>query len=491
MTRILGRHSQKLPTKILTLAILYAIAGEFSRAVATAPSGVALLWLPAGVALAALLVFGYEIWPGIWLGAFAVSMTTIGSVTVGIVVGCGNTLEAVAATYLIHRFANDRKAVDSTKDIFKFAIFAGPLSSIVGATIGVVNLVLSGFASLANSGSLWLSWWMSDVLGVILAAPFIVFLCAAQSEQRWNWTRFLEGIGLIASVAAVGMIVFGGFFASGNQRYPLEFVCIPFLVWAAFRFGQFEASAAAFALSITAVWATLHPIASVVGDLRAESLLMLQIFLCVMTVFTMTMAAAFSERRRAEEKARFLAASDPLTGLGNYRNLFDALNAEIKRSNRTRRPFAFLLMDMDGLKQINDEHGHLAGDRALCRLAKVLQLQCRELDTAARYGGDEFALVIPEAGAEAALRVATRIHARLAGDGEIPRISVSIGTAVFPQNGKSIDTLLLAADRDLYDLKVQPIVEVGSRKFRANRAMGSANPVFGHIKSQTRGSAAS
>jgi diguanylate cyclase (GGDEF)-like protein len=177
--------------------------------------------------------------------------------------------------------------------------------------------------------------------------------------------------------------------------------------------------------------------------------------------------------------------------LGNYRNLFDALNSEIKRSDRTRRPFAFLLMDMDGLKQINDQHGHLAGDRALCRLAQVLQSQCRELDTAARYGGDEFALVIPEAGADAALRVATRIHARLAGDGEFPRISVSIGMAVFPQDGKSIDTLLLAADRDLYDLKVRPISEVGSRKFRASRSKGLAIPGFGQIKSQTRGSAVS
>jgi diguanylate cyclase (GGDEF)-like protein len=458
---------------------------------AIAKSGAVLLWLPAGVALAALLVFGYEIWPGIWLGAFAMSLTMIGSVTIGIVVGCGNTLEALAAAYLINRFANGRNAVDSTKNIFKFAIFAGVVSSTVGATIGVASLVLGGLASSAYSGPIWLTWWMSDGLGAILAAPFITLLWASQSGEHWNWTRFLEAVGVIASVVAVGLIVFGGFFASGNRRYPLEFVCVPFLVWAAFKFGQREASAATLALSITAAWATLHPLNFSLEEPSTESILMLQIFLSVMAVFTMTLAAAFSERRRVEEQARFLAASDPLTGLGNYRNLFDALNSEIKRSDRTRRPFAFLLMDMDGLKQINDQHGHLAGDRALCRLAQVLQSQCRELDTAARYGGDEFALVIPEAGADAALRVATRIHARLAGDGEFPRISVSIGMAVFPQDGKSIDTLLLAADRDLYDLKVRPISEVGSRKFRASRSKGLAIPGFGQIKSQTRGSAVS
>jgi diguanylate cyclase (GGDEF)-like protein len=124
-------------------------------------------------------------------------------------------------------------------------------------------------------------------------------------------------------------------------------------------------------------------------------------------------------------------------------------------------------------------------------LAQVLQLQCRELDTAARYGGDEFALVIPEAGADAARRVAARIHERLASDGEFPRISVSIGSAVFPKDGRSIDTLLLAADRDLYDLKVRPIAQVGSRKSGASRSIGHAISDFGQIKSQTRESAVS
>jgi len=101
-----------------------------------------------------------------------------------------------------------------------------------------------------------------------------------------------------------------------------------------------------------------------------------------------------TEQHAVEEQLRYLAASDPLTGLANYRRLTEVLDAEIRRSDRSGRPFAVLLFDLDGLKQINDRWGHLAGNRALCRLADSLRLHCRSIDTAARYGGDEFALVL-------------------------------------------------------------------------------------------------
>src|SRR5438445_11742396 len=99
-----------------------------------------------------------------------------------------------------------------------------------------------------------------------------------------------------------------------------------------------------------------------------------------------------TELKQAESQARLLAVTDPLTGLGNYRRLLDVLHAEIERSGRTGRPFAVLLLDLDGLKKINDCYGHLAGSRALCRVGEVLRLFCRAIDTAARYGGDEFAV---------------------------------------------------------------------------------------------------
>jgi diguanylate cyclase (GGDEF)-like protein len=154
-------------------------------------------------------------------------------------------------------------------------------------------------------------------------------------------------------------------------------------------------------------------------------------------------------------QVRTLAISDSLTGLANYRRLLDVLQSELERSGRTNRSFSVLLMDLDRLKGINDRYGHLAGSRALCRVADILRLHCRSIDTAARYGGDEFALVLPETNELAARQVAERIRNRLKVDEEIPPISVSIGIATFPQRGSSIQQLLESADRALYTMKEQ------------------------------------
>ncbi len=169
--------------------------------------------------------------------------------------------------------------------------------------------------------------------------------------------------------------------------------------------------------------------------------------------YAVVLGGTLLDNARVFEQVRRMAVSDSLTGLGNYRTLLNMLEGEIQRSQRTGRPFALLLMDLDGLKQINDRHGHLVGSRAICRLGNVLRLHSRAIDTPARYGGDEFALVLPEAGAEAADSVGRRICERLLADGEMPAISVSVGASLFPRDGQSIEELLDAADRALYRMK--------------------------------------
>ncbi len=160
-----------------------------------------------------------------------------------------------------------------------------------------------------------------------------------------------------------------------------------------------------------------------------------------------------TEQRELEDQLRQQATHDPLTGLANYRQLVDVLSTEIKRSQRTERQFALLLFDLDGLKQINDRHGHLVGSNALCRLADALCMCSRDIDTAARFGGDEFALVLPETGAEAANVVARRICDTLANDAKEPRISVSVGAAIYPHNGTTVEEVLRTADIALYQMK--------------------------------------
>jgi len=161
-----------------------------------------------------------------------------------------------------------------------------------------------------------------------------------------------------------------------------------------------------------------------------------------------------TKQRQLEDHLREQAARDPLTGLANYRHLAEVLAMEVKRSERTGREFALLLFDVDGLKQINDRYGHLTGSHALCRVADVLSF-CRDIDTAARYGGDEFAVVLPETNSEAANQVAQRICDSIANDGMGPLLSVSIGVAVYPHDGERIEALLRKADVAMYAMKAK------------------------------------
>ena len=164
-------------------------------------------------------------------------------------------------------------------------------------------------------------------------------------------------------------------------------------------------------------------------------------------------AVDVTEQRTLEDQLRLQASTDSLTGLANHRRLFEVLHAEICRSQRTGREFSLVLLDLDGLKKTNDQFGHLTGDRALCRLGQILRDCCRGIDTAARHGGDEFALVLPETSMAAATSVAHRICDLLAKDKEEPMLSVSAGVASYPKDADTIGTLLYAADRALYGMK--------------------------------------
>jgi len=168
---------------------------------------------------------------------------------------------------------------------------------------------------------------------------------------------------------------------------------------------------------------------------------------------------------------RVQAETDSLTGLANHRRLFEVLHTEINRSKRTGREFALMLLDVDQFKKINDQYGHLVGDRALCRLANTLRSFCRSIDTAARQGGDEFALVLPETGSLASALAGERICELLAKDTEEPVISASVGVAAYPTDAETIGALLSAADGALYAMK-------GKRIDFVSMNLGLQTPVF-------------
>ena len=165
------------------------------------------------------------------------------------------------------------------------------------------------------------------------------------------------------------------------------------------------------------------------------------------------MALDITERKKTEDEIRHRATHDGLTGLANYRECFDNLDREAHRAGRTGQPFAVLLLDLDDLKTINDRLGHLAGNQALKRLARIMKEHCRATEIAARFGGDEFAILLLDADGERARHVAERIRSCLNLQTEKPPLSVSIGLSVYPQDGFTASDLLEAADKRLYQDK--------------------------------------
>jgi diguanylate cyclase (GGDEF)-like protein len=434
------------------LAAVYYVAAKLGLRLAFVNPSATAVWPPTGIALAAYLIFGMRVWPAVFAGAFVANLTTAGSVATSIGIAAGNTLEGLLGAYLVQRFAGGRQAFARPRNAFRFAVLAAGLGTTLSATLGVTSLALGGFAPWADFGGIWLTWWLGDGAGALVVTP-AVLLWHENPRVQWTRPQAIEATALLVCLVLVGLAVFGGLFPSGTKTYPLEFLCIPILLWAAFRFGARETATAILLLSVIAIRGTLQGLGPFARDTQNESLLLLQAFIAVIAVTKLIVAAVVAERRRMEGHLRDLAVRDPLTGLANYRQLMVALEAEIRRSQRTERPFAVVLLDVDGLKRINDRHGHLVGSRALCRLAGVLQVSCRVVDTAARYGGDEFALVLPETDDVAAGQVAARVCERLKQDAETPRIKASFGVALFPRDGTTAEAILSGADRALYGMK--------------------------------------
>lgn len=435
----------------LAVGVGYFVAGKLGLRLATVNPSATVLWAPAGIALAAFLVFGYRVWPSILLAAFLVNLTTAGTTATSLGIALGNTLEGLVGAFLVNRFAQGREVFDREENILRFAILAGMGSTMVSATIGVTSLALGGFAEWSRYGPIWAEWWMGDMTGVLIVAPAVILWLTRPVTPATP--RVSESASLLLVMALIGVTVFGGLIPGAATDYPL-FLCIPFLLWASLRFTQRQAATATVLLSGIAIWGTLRSFGPFIRQSRHESLLLVQAFTGLMSVMTLAVAALVKQRRQVEDDLRRLAVSDSLTGLANHRRFIQVLDEEIQRSQRTNRTFAIVLLDLDDLKGINDRHGHLVGSRALCRLADILRASCRSIDTAARFGGDEFGMILVETEAGAARSVAVRVCEQLAAEVERPALSASAGVAVYPENGGNVEALLEAADRGLYEMKV-------------------------------------
>jgi diguanylate cyclase (GGDEF)-like protein len=449
----LGRMNQPLRRVALLVGVaaIYYYAAKLGLRFAFINSSVTTVWPPAGIALAAFVLLGYRVWPAIFGAAFLANVTTTGAVLPSIGIAVGNTVEGLFGSYFVNRFARGGRVFDRVRDIFRFTALAALLSTMVSATVGVFSLVGGGLLAWLAASHVWLTWWLGDAVGDIVIAPALILWIGVKPASTMSRGRVVEAIAAALVVALVAFAIFGGLYPSRN--YSLTVLLWPVLIWVAFRFGPREAATAILIVSLIAVSRTVHGFGPFGHYQVSESLTLLQVWTGITAITSLVLAAVVASQRDVEGTWRELAVTDPLTGLANHRHLVNALEAEIKRSRRTAQPLAVVLLDLDGLKQINDRHGHLAGSLAIRRVAEALLGSCRATDTAARFGGDEFALVLPETGEAAAWHVARGVVDRLATDAEKPNLSISVGVAVYPGHGETVEALLNAADVALYETK--------------------------------------
>src|SRR5260221_4452640 len=174
------------------LTVVYFMTGKLGLTMASVHPSATAVWPPTGIALVAFLILGYRAWPGIFLGAFLTNLTTAGSPAVCLGIAIGNTCEGLFGSYLLNRFAGGRSAFGHPRGILRFVLLAAMLSTTVSATFGATALSLGGFARWANFGPIWLTWWLGDAVGDLIAAPMLIFW-GAKLQLKWNRKRLVEG----------------------------------------------------------------------------------------------------------------------------------------------------------------------------------------------------------------------------------------------------------------------------------------------------------
>ncbi len=282
------------------LAVIYFIAGKLGLMLASLHASASPVWPPAGIALAGLLLLGYRAWPGIFIGAFLVNVTSAGNVATAFALATGNTLEALVGAWLLNRFAGGTNVFDRAQGVFKFALAAG-ISTIISPALGVTSLALAGFADWANYGAICLTWWLGDVTGDLVFTP-LVLLWSVASKRRWNKKEAAEVGALFLLLVLLSGVVFGGWAGVSARNYPIVLICGPVVIWTAFRFTQRETATGIFILSAIAVWGTLHGFGPFVRETENQSLLALQWWTAVLSITAMALSATMAERRRVEEE---------------------------------------------------------------------------------------------------------------------------------------------------------------------------------------------
>jgi signal transduction histidine kinase len=279
------------------VAAAYFLAAKIGLTLATVGVTVTLVWPPSGLAIAAMLLCGMRVWPGVALGAFLANATTDAPIGVALFAAIGNPLEAVVAAMLLGRTVDFRASLERARDVLAFTTFGVLVAPIASASVGVAGLVFAGAVPSSGVLAAWFTWWAGDAMGVLMVAP-LSLAWTTRPPRSVPLARLLEAGSLVSITFVVSFLVFGGLLP-GSVTAALIDVAFPLLLWAALSFEHRGAATAAFLLSGLAVWGTSRGAGPFARETLGLSLVHLGAFIGVATLTSLVLAAIVHERSSA------------------------------------------------------------------------------------------------------------------------------------------------------------------------------------------------
>ena len=263
--------------KIIGVALVYFLVGRFGLLFAVPPGYATAVWLPSGVALAAVLLYGNRVWPGIWLGSFLVNTLTfapLASLTstqmaVAATIAVGSTMQALLGAFLLHRFGIAGIAYDKPRNVLAFISITAMITW-VAATVGVTSLVLSGAAAWSDYALNWVTWWLGDAIGIVLTTPLI--MAWRNYTFRWQPIRVVEAGTFILLILVLSAIAF-------LAGVPILFIVYPMILLATIMFGQRGGTAITLISVMISLWGVVRGLSPLVGDSFHTSILFEQIIM--------------------------------------------------------------------------------------------------------------------------------------------------------------------------------------------------------------------
>jgi signal transduction histidine kinase len=285
----------------LALAVVYVVVARLGLRIDAVSGFATLVWPATGVSLAALLFFGYGVWPGIAVGALVTNLGIGAPPAVACGIALGNTLEALAGAWTMKRLTGGYPSFSRVRDVLALVGLAAVASTGISATVGVVSLRLGGIVTGASTLETWRAWWVGDAMGDLVVVPLLLGLAARGDWPRESSKRppLSEASALGALLVATNLFVFGMREDHDSSMIREAYLVFPLLVWAGLRFGARGAAWANFVVSALAIAGTALGRGPFQMATLSHSLLHLQAFMVIVTATTLILGSASDERRHA------------------------------------------------------------------------------------------------------------------------------------------------------------------------------------------------